>query len=127
MDNYLSEEEILLIQNINIDLQNLIDKYGKKELLWGAKWLLNPSIISHKMILKDDKGWEKELLFDNKENHPPNNYRIRNYPKLNIITTLQENEPQLWKAIDFEFRLSNHRFVKRECGCIDAIYEYEMI
>lgn len=126
MTNYLDDKEIELIEKVNNDLLILIKKYGKKELYWAAQWLFHKPIVTTKIILKDDKAWFHTLDWSS-EQKPPSIYRIRKYPQLDLFPILDADTPQVMNTIDYEFRLTNHQLTKRDCGCIDSIYEYEMI
>lgn len=125
-NEYLSISEVELIHQINQDLHILIEKYGKEKILWGAKWLLNPAIISTNLILIDDKNWKHEIKWESKE-RPPNIYRLRKWPNLHASLTLEECNQPLFHTQDCEFKMTQHKFLKRDCGCVDSIYEYEMI
>lgn len=125
-NEYLSESDVNLIQSVNADLAILIEKYGKEKLCWGATWLLNPPIVSTKLILIDDKGWKHTIPWEPKE-RPPNIYIIRKWPNLHANWTLKDCNPPLYHTKDCEFKMMSQKFLKLHCGCVDCIYEYEMI
>jgi hypothetical protein len=120
----LSDDE-LIITNV---LSSLLEKYSKETLCSAAQWLLEPQqIMSRKLILKDDKGWESQVLWP-VDRAIPSTYRIRKPPKLNLLSyetpsIIPSNIPT-----DYEFKLKKRSLNKMECKkCLEEMLEYEMI